>query len=375
VEATNERESLSRRGQLSGSVLVAEDMEELQLLERRILEKMGLQVTMVSNGAEAIEQVQQHPFDLVLMDMQMPVMGGIEATRRLRAAGYDLPIIALSANVMRQHREQFAEAGCDEFLAKPIEDEAIWRVLGRYLGQQEVVSFLPIVWSEAFSVGHPDMDRQHQQMAGLINQLLEQIGQRSAMRTREELLKILPQLSDAYDHHIRAEERLLESVGYGQLEHHRRSHERYNSSLSAIFQLELDETTASSVARTLLDWWHHHILEEDRAYKEAVKGAPGCPLLQKRRPEGRRHALVDDELLAIFAKNVKAGRAELVEALGQGAWERVREVAHRIKGTAMTFGYPQLSDAALHAHRAIDREDSEQAALMCERLIEELGRI
>ena len=88
----------------SGHVLVAEDTIELQLLERRILENLGVTVTTVANGQEAVEAVAQQPFDLILMDMQMPVMDGLEATRTLRAQGYQLPILALTANVMEKHR-------------------------------------------------------------------------------------------------------------------------------------------------------------------------------------------------------------------------------------------------------------------------------
>ncbi len=123
--------------QYSGHVLIAEDTPALQLLERRILEKVGLKVTTANNGKEAIEQTSQHTFDLVLMDMQMPEMDGIEATRRLRQQGHSVPIVALTANVMQKHRDQFEAAGCDGFLAKPIDRTALHQILSQYLQHTE----------------------------------------------------------------------------------------------------------------------------------------------------------------------------------------------------------------------------------------------
>ena len=119
--------------QLSGHVLVAEDTPELQLLEQRILESIGLSVTVVEDGEQAVWQVNHSHYDLVLMDMQMPVMDGIEATKTLRAQGHSLPIIALTANVMQKHRDAFNEAGCDGFLGKPIDKNELRKLLRQHL--------------------------------------------------------------------------------------------------------------------------------------------------------------------------------------------------------------------------------------------------
>ncbi len=133
AESRDEGNAVFEEKSLSGHVLVAEDTQALQLLERRILEKMGLEVTTVNNGQEAVELVAGHHFDLILMDMQMPVMDGIEATRTIRAAENPIPIIALTANVMQKHRDQFNQADCNGFIAKPIDKYELKRVLQRYL--------------------------------------------------------------------------------------------------------------------------------------------------------------------------------------------------------------------------------------------------
>jgi CheY-like chemotaxis protein len=118
---------------LSGNILIAEDTPELQLLERRILERMGLSVTIAQNGQEAVDTAFADSFDLILMDMQMPVMDGITACQILKSQGNQTPIIALTANVMQKHRELFSEAGCDGFLAKPIDKQELRRVLEQFL--------------------------------------------------------------------------------------------------------------------------------------------------------------------------------------------------------------------------------------------------
>ena len=125
------RQALSQR--FIGEVLVAEDTPELQMLERKVLESMGVTVTLAGNGEEALSLALEREFDLILMDMQMPVMDGLEATQSLRNLGRTTPVVALTANVMQKHRDQFQQAGCDEFLSKPLDKQELQRVVARYL--------------------------------------------------------------------------------------------------------------------------------------------------------------------------------------------------------------------------------------------------
>jgi PAS domain S-box-containing protein len=106
-------------------VLIAEDTPAIQFMLRRILESVVTSISLVENGEEAIAAVTRGtpefpPFELILMDMQMPVMNGYDATARLRAMGYNLPIIALTAGAMAGDRERCLEAGCTDYLAKPV---------------------------------------------------------------------------------------------------------------------------------------------------------------------------------------------------------------------------------------------------------------
>ncbi|MBT3196650.1 MAG: transporter substrate-binding domain-containing protein [Gammaproteobacteria bacterium] len=127
---------------ISGHVLIAEDTLELQLLERRILEGMGATVTTAQNGQEAVNIATAHPqrFDLILMDIQMPEMDGIEATKLLRVSDHSTPIVALTANVMQKHRDAFHQAGGDGFLVKPIDKHALRQILLKYLKQEQIAA-------------------------------------------------------------------------------------------------------------------------------------------------------------------------------------------------------------------------------------------
>ncbi len=116
-----------------GHILLAEDISAIQTLVKRMMETLGIAITLAENGKEAVEMVKQHRFDLVLMDMQMPVMDGLEATRQIKAGENPIPVIALTANVMQKHREAFIAAGCNDFLEKPINRELLIKTLSKYL--------------------------------------------------------------------------------------------------------------------------------------------------------------------------------------------------------------------------------------------------
>ncbi len=105
---------------VSGRVLLAEDNLDNQRLISMYLKKLGADVVIANNGKEAIEQTAENDFDLILMDMQMPVMNGIEATIRLREMDYKKPIVALTANAMKEDVDACYKAGCDDFIQKPI---------------------------------------------------------------------------------------------------------------------------------------------------------------------------------------------------------------------------------------------------------------
>ncbi|MGD8742061.1 MAG: ATP-binding protein [Granulosicoccaceae bacterium] len=118
---------------LCGNVLIVEDTEVNQKLLEIYARKLGAEVTIAENGMQAIEYVRANDYDLVLMDMQMPVMNGVDATRALRKLGYTRPIVALTANASNEDREQCLSAGCDDFMVKPVDRDRFDQVVSGYL--------------------------------------------------------------------------------------------------------------------------------------------------------------------------------------------------------------------------------------------------
>ncbi|MGF1684837.1 ATP-binding protein [Photobacterium minamisatsumaniensis] len=115
-------------------ILVAEDSSTNQLVARLMLEKRGHQVSIANNGKEAIEMIKADDvqYDIILMDISMPVMDGLKATKILRAEGNTIPIIALTANVMQPDQIEYFKAGMNDFVAKPIRAAELDTVLTKY---------------------------------------------------------------------------------------------------------------------------------------------------------------------------------------------------------------------------------------------------
>ena len=119
-------------------MLVAEDNAVNQRVARRFLERLGCTVDVVDDGAQAVEVLARSSYDFVLMDMQMPIMDGLEASQRIRAQerpGQRVPIVALTADAMVGTFERCLAAGMDDYLTKPIDAKRLEDVLERFVGK------------------------------------------------------------------------------------------------------------------------------------------------------------------------------------------------------------------------------------------------
>ena len=120
----------SSSGGAARQVLVVEDTRMNQLLIRRVLEKRGFQVLLASSGHEALKLYAKQRFDVILMDIQMPDISGIEVTRLMReqekGTGRATPIIAVTSNALKGDRERFLAAGLDGYVSKPIDFDQLF---------------------------------------------------------------------------------------------------------------------------------------------------------------------------------------------------------------------------------------------------------
>ena len=161
VSKTPQQAALPLTIRLNKRILLAEDGPDNQLLIRSFLSKQGADVSVVDNGRKAVDAAMTsiadgRPFDIVLMDMQMPILDGYSATRELRTNGWTRPILALTANVMQGDRQKCLEAGCNDFAAKPIDRlDLIVRIQTLI---NESVDQVALSASSALPVGVPQTD-------------------------------------------------------------------------------------------------------------------------------------------------------------------------------------------------------------------------
>ena len=140
-EVESRKASKTERGKryrFNGSrILLVDDGDANRQLIQLVLQRNGLLVETAVNGQLAVDKATTSDYDVILMDMQMPVMDGYTATRKLREGGLDIPIVALTANAMRGDEEKCREAGCTGFLTKPVDLDEVLAYLAELLGAEE----------------------------------------------------------------------------------------------------------------------------------------------------------------------------------------------------------------------------------------------
>ncbi len=119
--------------QLQGQVLLAEDTLDNQNLIEMYVTETGANITIVADGAQAVKMCESRQFDLILMDMQMPVLDGVEATKKIRYGDKKTPIVSLTANVLKSDYDRCFAAGANDFLSKPIDTKQFTEILQKYL--------------------------------------------------------------------------------------------------------------------------------------------------------------------------------------------------------------------------------------------------
>jgi CheY-like chemotaxis protein len=145
-----------------------------------MLQQAAVSYVIVSNGHQAVERVLSEAFDLILMDMQMPVMGGEEATRLIRHAGISTPIIAVTANVMTEDTDRYRQAGCQAVLAKPVAQAEFLALLQRY-GQPTAAAVKASSFSQQLAKD-PAMQQLLQQFRSRLPALLTELEQLTAAK-------------------------------------------------------------------------------------------------------------------------------------------------------------------------------------------------
>ena len=138
IEETNTKQMLNTLQQHKGNILVAEDNQTNQMLIEIMLQERGVKYTIVNNGQEAVDEAIKNHYDLILMDINMPIMDGISATKLLREKNYNKPIVSLSANVIESDIKTFLAAGVNDTLNKPLVPQQLDNILTQFLDKEEL---------------------------------------------------------------------------------------------------------------------------------------------------------------------------------------------------------------------------------------------
>ena len=317
---------------LSGRILCAEDNDVNRRLVSLLVSRTGADLVHVGNGAEALELAIREPFDLILMDIQMPVMNGRDATAALREAGVNTPVIALTANVMSEDIADYRLAGCNEHLAKPIDKQRFFETLARYLvvAPDSLSSPVPRFQGKVLVAEDNEENRQ------LVERMLRREGlDVVAVTSGEEAVRAA--LADTVhlvlmDRHMPgmdgvAATRLLRQAGF----------RRPVIAFTAGDQQETDallQAGCDGVLNKPIDQAHL------RSLLERLLGLSTVALSEADEDAEIAH-LVDQFLGSL------AGRQQrMSDALARGDRGVIITEAHQIKGTAGAMGYPLMTRQA-----------------------------
>lgn len=175
---------------VTGRVLLAEDNIDNQRLISMYLKKLGADIVIANNGKEAIEQTADTDFDLILMDMQMPVMNGIDATVRLREMDYKKPIVALTANAMKEDMDACYQAGCDDFIHKPISQQKFKDAIIKFLNPVGEIVENQHPLTSSLLIDEPDMIDLVQRFVAKLPQYIVNITKSGETKKWDELRKL-----------------------------------------------------------------------------------------------------------------------------------------------------------------------------------------
>ena len=142
---------------LKGNILVAEDNLDIQDLVKLLMKKVGVDLDVVENGQQAIELAIKSKYDLILMDIQMPVMDGLTAMKELQQQKYTQPVIAVTANAMQNDRDVYNAAGFSDFISKPINRKELYLLLTKYLKQRKTFESEKTVLTSNLLTDEPEL--------------------------------------------------------------------------------------------------------------------------------------------------------------------------------------------------------------------------
>jgi CheY-like chemotaxis protein/HPt (histidine-containing phosphotransfer) domain-containing protein len=210
-------------------ILLAENNVFNQQVAREFLEAVGCVVHVANNGAEALDWLRREHFDCVLMDVQMPLLDGLEATRQIRSnqAFAAMPVIAVTANALEEEQRRCMEAGMNDFITKPLRPETLYAVLAKWLARQVLPLSLPERKTQAEGITSPGLVIDLTVLSELVGgsqEKMRQMAYRFMDCTRQDMEKVRAALEQSdwgrikeMAHHIKAPASMVGAAGFADL--------------------------------------------------------------------------------------------------------------------------------------------------------------
>jgi len=260
-------------------ILLAEDVEINREIVVSLLEPTLISIDCAKNGREALEMFKAAPqkYDLIFMDMQMPEMDGLEATRQIRALGLPnaktVPIIAMTANAFREDVIKCLDAGMNGHLGKPLDFSEVLNKLRAYL---TIGAYNGLVWDKKYELGNSLVDRQHKGLCETVNNLIRQC---ESGKTAETVQETIAFLADYTVYHFDSEEALQLRTGYSGYAEHKRMHDDFKGTVGKLTQ-KLKEKGATAqlaedIREAVVGWLAHHMEYEDTKIGKHIRNTPG----------------------------------------------------------------------------------------------------
>jgi len=349
---------------LEGHILYAEDNKDNQRLIGMLAKQTGADVTIVENGKDALSTALKDEFDLVLMDIQMPVMNGTTATRLLRENGFKKPIVAITANLMDHEIKSYLQAGCNDYLSKPVQRHRFYDVLKQYLSvvsegkskrKPVIETTLPCVSGSILLVDdNPDNIE-------LFSMQLAQTGAtiETAVNGEEATEKALVNGYDLILMDIQMPKmngieaiQLLRSAGYSR----------------PIYALTAEDDKVK-IDNYLAEGFDGYLPKPmDKALLHQAISSHLTKAEKNTTQQTHHNQLLDDPDFAPIVKKFLSGLHDMVNkmehAKSDSDWGQLQDLAHQLKGSGGSFGYPELSMQAkaletLLKQRAYDKIQQE----------------
>lgn len=193
---------------LNGKILLAEDNEDIQELVKLLMKKVGVDLDIVGNGQQAVKAAIESEYDLVFMDIQMPVMDGLTAMQELQKQEYNQPVVAMTANAMQKDRDECKEAGFSSFISKPINRSDLYLVLMQYLKPSKTSESKKTLLTSDLLNDEPDLIDLLDNFMIRLPIMRDAINQAHTVQEEEELSSLIHQMKGVgggYGYHMLTE--------------------------------------------------------------------------------------------------------------------------------------------------------------------------